>query len=170
MSLLWHEKAPNTRHEELLWALWMRDWETNCWLIAQLSCFTAKGLKSLQLLSKSREVLLKNAEHKITNKLQAVMLFLFFSKHALYKTIESICYNNWVVLAGQIFQRTTMKLKRTECLYLTAWDMIAPLVFTQDYMSALLCFRGHQPYAKRHIIRFHVIIWPTYLKCISSFM
>lgn len=116
MSLLWHEKAPNTRPEELLWALWMRDWETNCWLIAQLSCFTAKGLKSLQLLSKSREVLLKNAEHKITNKLQAVMLFLFFSKHALYKSIESICYNNWVVLAGQIFQRTTMKLKRTECL------------------------------------------------------
>lgn len=52
---------------------------------------------------------------------------------------------NWVVLAGQILQRATVKSRRTECLYVTAEDMITPPVFTQDYMSAKLCFKGHQP-------------------------
>lgn len=65
---------------------------SGCGSLVNCLVLQPKGLDFVQLLSKSLEVPLKNAKHKITNKLKAVTLF--FSKNMHY--IRQLkAYVNW---------------------------------------------------------------------------
>lgn len=75
MLLLWHEKAPNTKtHRPFVVIVRLSNKFLVCCgsSVNGLSFLLPKGLNFVQWLSKSLKVVLKNAKHKITNKLKAV--------------------------------------------------------------------------------------------------